>query len=501
MILVELVYFSALALLSLYGLNSLVLTWLFLRHRNDPVPDPAPPPAWPHVTVQLPIYNERHTVERLLRAMGALDYPRDRLEIQALDDSSDETIDLAAQGVARLRAVGVDAVHLMRDDREGYKAGALSAGMAQAKGDLIAIFDADFLPQPEFLRRVVPHFAEPDVGCVQARWGHLNRDHSLLTRLEALGMDGHFVIEQTARHRSGLLINFNGTAGIWRRSCVEDAGGWTGDTLTEDLDLSYRAQLRGWRFRYLPDLVVPAELPSQMAAFKRQQARWAQGSIQTAIKLVGPLLRSQLSLALKLEGLVHLTGYAVHPLMLISFLLSPPLSFSDSWALRVTPWLMIAAVGPPLLYAVAQASDGGRWRRRLIDLPLLVLLGTGIALSNTLAAARAAWGISGEFRRTPKHGLRGEGGAWKASGYALGLDKVTWGELGLLLYAVSALAAQASGRLAMWMLMHACGLALVAGLSLYQGFQRRRWRATQPRSGAGTVARTRRFEPQPDREG
>jgi len=258
---------------------------------------------------------ELHTVERLLNAAAGLDYPRDRLEIQVLDDSIDATRRVAALTVARLQRQGIDVVHITRPDRAGFKAGALATGLAEAKGELIAIFDADFLPPPDFLRRVVPHFADPTVGCIQTRWGHLNRDYSPFTQVQALGVDGHFVVEQTARSRAGLFINFNGTAGVWRRACIEDAGGWQGDTLTEDLDLSYRAQLRGWRMGYLPDVVVPAELPAQISAFKRQQARWAQGSIQTALKLLGPLLRSAQPWSVKLEGVVHLTSYLVHPMM------------------------------------------------------------------------------------------------------------------------------------------------------------------------------------------
>ena len=312
----EFLYALCVVLLSLYGFNSLVLTWLYLRHRHDPNPASPPPEIWPHVTVQLPIYNEMYTIERLLSAVAGLDYPDGRLEIQVLDDSTDDTRRVAARTVARLRQRGIDVAHVTRRDRADFKAGALAAGMARAKGELVAIFDADFIPPPDFLRRVVPHFADPAIGCVQTRWGHINRDYSFFTRAQALGVDGHFVVEQTARSRAGLFINFNGTAGVWRRACIEDAGGWQGDTITEDLDLSYRAQLRGWRMGYLPHVVVPAELPVQISAFKRQQSRWAQGSIQTVLKMIGPLLRSSQPWRVKLGGVVHLTNYLVHPLML-----------------------------------------------------------------------------------------------------------------------------------------------------------------------------------------
>ena len=325
MIVVEILCAFSAILLGLYGLNNLILTWTYLRHRKDPLPEPAAPAEWPQVTVQLPIYNELHTTERLLNKVAQLDYPRDRMEIQVLDDSSDETRQLAAQMVGQLQADGFDISHITRTDRTGYKAGALSFGMQTARGELIAIFDADFLPPKDFLKRMVPHFADPAVGCVQARWGHVNRDYSVFTRTQALGVDGHFLVQQAARSKSGLFLNFNGTAGMWRQSCIADAGGWQGDTLTEDLDLSFRAQLRGWRIAYLPELVVPAELPAQISAFKRQQARWAQGSMETALKLLRPLLRSQQPWRVKLEGVLHLTGYLVHPLMLAIILLSFPM--------------------------------------------------------------------------------------------------------------------------------------------------------------------------------
>jgi len=484
----EVLYALCVVLLSLYGFNSLVLTWLYLRHRHDPIPVPSPPDEWPHVTVQLPIYNELHTVERLLSAAARLDYPRDRLEIQVLDDSTDATSRVAARTVARLRRQGIDVIHISRPDRTGFKAGALAAGLAEAKGELIAIFDADFLPPPDFLQRVVPHFADPIVGCVQTRWGHLNRGYSLFTRAQALGVDGHFVVEQTARSRAGLFINFNGTAGIWRRTCIGDAGGWQGDTLTEDLDLSYRAQLRGWQIGYVPDVVVPAELPAQISGFKRQQARWAQGSIQTALKLLGPLLRSDQPWSVKLEGVVHLTGYLVHPLMLLVVLLTLPMSFSRNWGLAAAPWLVIAAVGPPLLYTVAQMAEGQHWRYRLRALPLLAMLGMGLALSNTWAVLKAVLRLRQGFQRTPKFALRRSGDTWVGSVYALGRDSLIWGELGLAVFALALLAVPSvHWGFAPWLLLYASGFGYVVSVNLLQAHQRRRWLARQTKSAAGRV--------------
>lgn len=493
---VEFLYVLCVVLLSIYGFHSLVLTWLYLRHRHDPIPEPPSPAEWPYVTVQLPIYNELHIIERLLAAAAELDYPRDRLEIQVLDDSTDATRWVAARTVARLRRQGVNVLHVTRPDRAGFKAGALAAGLAKAKGELIAIFDADFLPPTDFLRQVVPHFADPAVGCIQTRWGHLNRDYSLFTRAQALGVDGHFVVEQTARSRAGLFINFNGTAGVWRRTCIEDAGGWQGDTLTEDLDLSYRAQLRGWRIGYLPDVIVPAELPAQISAFKRQQARWAQGSIQTALKLLGPLLRSDQPWDVKLEGVVHLTSYLVHPLMLLAVLLTLPMSLSCSWVLSAAPWLTVAAVGPPLMYAVAQVANGAHWRYRLRALPLLVLLGMGLALSNTWAVLKAVLGLRQGFQRTPKFALRQRGDTWVGSAYALSGNSLIWGELGLAVFALALLATpDIPCGSAPWLLLYAGGFGYVAGVSSRQARQRRRWLAMQTRPAAGKAGRIPQGEP------
>src|SRR6266540_2201704 len=275
------VYYVVLALLAMYGTHRAMMVWLYYRHRHD-VPCPAGDlPVLPRVTIQLPIYNEVYVVERLIEAVAAIDYPRELLEIQVLDDSTDETGEIARSTIARYRERGFDIVYLHRQDRQGFKAGALQAGMEVACGEFMLIFDADFVPQPEILRESLPYFTDPEIGMVQARWEHLNRDYSLLTRIQSVFLDGHFVIEHTARHRSGRFFNFNGTAGIWRRSCLEEVGGWQSDTLTEDLDISYRAQLAGWKFVYLKDLVAPAEVPVDMNGFKTQQHRWTKGSIQT----------------------------------------------------------------------------------------------------------------------------------------------------------------------------------------------------------------------------
>ncbi len=347
-------YFGCLLVLSAYGAHRWYLLWLYRRHRRDDATPARRFDPLPRLTVQLPLYNEMYVAERLIDAVCALDYPRDRLEIQVLDDSTDETREIVSAKTAACAARGFDIVHLHRTDRAGFKAGALEAGLRVAKGDLIAIFDADFVPQPGFARELVHHFTDERVGMVQARWGHLNADYSPLTRVQSMLLDGHFVIEHTARNRSGRFFNFNGTAGIWRRRCIEDAGGWQHDTLTEDLDLSYRAQLEGWRFVFLPDHIAPAELPLEMGAFKSQQHRWAKGSIQTARKLLPRIYRSALPWYVKLEATVHLTANIGYVLMVLLALLIVP----AVWLRRRGRDLDDRARGPADLHAVEPFGGG-----------------------------------------------------------------------------------------------------------------------------------------------
>ncbi|HKN48512.1 MAG TPA: glycosyltransferase, partial [Candidatus Polarisedimenticolia bacterium] len=320
-------YVGTLALLALFGCHRYYLLILHHRARSRPPRPPGRLDPLPPITVQLPIYNEIYVVERVIRAACRLEYPADRLEIQVLDDSDDETSRIAGAMVARMRRLGHDIVHVRRGGRVGFKAGALAHGLRLARGEFIALFDADFVPEPGLLRDMIHHFSHPRVGMVQARWDHLNRDYSLLTRLQSIFLDGHFVIEQAARHAAARFFNFNGTAGIWRRTCIESAGGWEGDTLTEDLDLSYRAQLRGWEFVFLPDVVVPAEIPADLEAFRSQQRRWARGSIQTARKILPRLLRARLPLAVKIEAVVHLTANgACAPMVALALLMVPAMA-------------------------------------------------------------------------------------------------------------------------------------------------------------------------------
>src|SRR6188768_2462933 len=309
-------YFFVLVILAVYGWHRYYLVYLYMKNKGkQPVPA-GPLGALPPVTIQLPIYNEMYVADRLIDAVCRLEYPRELLEIQVLDDSTDETQSVAEQAVRRNAARGVDITFIHRTDRSGYKAGALEAALKVAKGEFVAIFDADFIPTPDFLTRTVPFFTDPKVAMVQARWGHINQDYSLLTKIQAILLDAHFVLEHGGRNRAGLFFNFNGTAGIWRRDAIDDAGGWEHDTLTEDLDLSYRAQLRGWRFVFMPDLVSPAEVPVEMNAFKSQQHRWAKGSIQTTLKLLPEILAAPLPLTIKAEAFFHLTANFNYLLMI-----------------------------------------------------------------------------------------------------------------------------------------------------------------------------------------
>lgn len=431
------VWLALAALLGLYGLHRLQhLAWLT---RPQPHPEPAPldPGALPFVTVQLPVFNERYVVERLIAAAAALDWPRERLELQVLDDSTDDTTALAEAAAARARARGVRVVVLHRSNREGFKAGALAAGLRCARGDFIAVFDADFLPPADFLQRVVPHLG-PGVGMVQARWGHLNEGERWLTRAQSVLLDGHFVVEHTARARAGRWFNFNGTAGLWRRQAIEDAGGWQGDTLTEDLDLSYRAQLAGWRFVYLPELVVPAELPADLAAFQAQQRRWAKGSTQVARKLLPRIWRGPAPLGVKLEATAHLGANLAYPLSLVLTTLTPLVARSRALqgglGLAVDTLVFGAAMGSlALFYAVSQLSQrppGRRWTEdleRLARVPGVLALGLGMAVGQSRVVLEALRGRPSPFARTPKLGGAGAGGRAR---YGL-QGQVGWVELGL----------------------------------------------------------------------
>ncbi|MEM6792623.1 MAG: cellulose synthase family protein [Acidobacteriota bacterium] len=436
-------YFAVLGVLAAYGLHRLLLALGYLR-RSDSDPEIPQPEVWPRVTVQLPIFNEKYVAERLIDAVCEIDYPPDRLEIQVLDDSTDETQELVARHVALRRSEGHDIHHVHRVDRVGYKAGALAAGLEVATSDLIAVFDADFVPTREFLRQTVLPFADPEVGMVQARWGHLNRSYSLLTKVQAILLDGHFVVEHAERHRRGCLFNFNGTAGVWRRRAIEDAGGWEHDTLTEDLDLSYRAQLHGWRFAYLDDVVVPAELPAEVNAYKSQQHRWAKGSVQTARKLLRAVLRAPISRRAKFEAVIHLTANSAYPLMLaLSFLIFPAMYLrrgAASWRLLALdlPLFTMATLSVVIFFLVSQRKSGGvpAWRC-LLQMPALMAVGIGLSVNQSRAVWAGLFERGGVFHRTPKYRLEGRQGGWADKAYSLGLNLSFYVEAALALYFIA----------------------------------------------------------------
>ncbi len=416
-------------LLLLYGINAYLMIYYGLSARRQNLwverDQGKEETEWPTVTVQLPIYNERNVAERVIRAAAAMDYPRDRFEIQVLDDSVDETKQIIDRLVDSLAREGLDIKAIRREDRSGYKAGALAHGTALARGEFLAVFDADFVPDPDFLRRALPpFFADAKIAFVQTRWGHLNRDENILTVCLSLGIDGHFLVEQPARAKSGLFMNFNGTAGVWRRQAIDDAGGWSSRTLTEDLDLSYRVLLAGWKPCYIEDVTVPSELPATMTGAKSQQFRWAKGSIQTAMRNLPRVWSGPYSLLEKIEAFLHLTNYLIHPLMLLLAILALPILLFHSlelpryfFAVATLP-ILAATLGPSTMYTVAAFRGPERTASFLRWLPFLVIYGVGIAVSNTFAVVEAVVGKSSEFVRTPKKGEQ------RQSGYRLRENKV-----------------------------------------------------------------------------
>jgi cellulose synthase/poly-beta-1,6-N-acetylglucosamine synthase-like glycosyltransferase len=417
------VYIAILLLVALYGFHRYVLVFLYIKHRNNGYVPQKKYTDLPRITVQLPMFNERQVAERIIRATCQIDYPIEKLEIQVLDDSTDESAEIARAEVDRQAAKGIPIHYIHRTNREGFKAGALQNGMKTSQGELIAIFDADFVPPVDILRNVVDYFADEKIGCVQVRWDHLNRDASLLTKSQAIFLDGHFVIEHTARNRSGRFMHFNGTAGVWRRETIGDAGGWQHDTLTEDLDLSYRAQIKGWQFVYLPQFCAPAELPPEMIAFKQQAHRWTKGSAQTGLKLLPGILKSKsLPYTIKSEAFFHLTNTVVYPLMmLLTILMYPAFIYSDGpwknyqWGnvLFSVSLFVLATCSASTFFVFAQRELFGRgavWRS-LLCLPVLMALGVGICVNNTKAFIEAIWSHlrkkDSEFVRTPKYGVTG----------------------------------------------------------------------------------------------
>ena len=439
-------YLAVLTLICIYGAHRYFLVMLYYRVRHH-VPQPAGRFAeLPRITVQLPMYNEQYVARRIIERACAIDYPRDRLQIQVLDDSADETQGIARDTVDRMRAAGCDIVYRHRTNRVGYKAGALEEATKEASGEFIAIFDADFLPPVNILRDTIDYFTDPQVGMVQTRWEHLNRDLSLLTQAQAILLDGHFVIEHTARNRSGRFMSFNGTAGVWRKAAIADAGGWPHDTLTEDLDLSYRAQLRKWKFVFLPNLTSPAELPPEMNAFKAQQHRWTKGGAQTCLKVLPQVMRSQAGWRVKVEAFFHLTSGAVYVLVvLLSLLVGPALVAKltltkpqSQWVLWFEMALFVIGFGSTIaFYIVSQQQLLRGWWYGLRHVPTLMAVGIGIAFNNAIAALDGFFGKTGEFVRTPKFGDAAQTTHdWRRrlGGFQLKTNWQAWVELGMALY-------------------------------------------------------------------
>ena len=449
------IYLFALVSLFTYGMNCYLLM-IFYRlkrsqarqeHRriNKNFYDNVSPGDWPTVTIQLPIFNERYVVERLIQSVCNFDYPRELLEIQILDDSTDDTADIAIAMAERMRRRGFDIQYVHREHRTGFKAGALKDGLKKARGELIGIFDADFIPGANFLKETVPYFDDPKIGMLQTRWGHINSDYSMLTRAQSIGIDGHFGIEQASRAWSGFFMNFNGTAGVWRKSTIVDAGGWQADTLTEDLDLSYRAQLKGWKLKFVTDVVCPAEVPVTINAFKSQQHRWAKGSIQTAKKNLGRLFKSDLPLLVKIQAFLHLTHYMVHPMMLLVVLTSIPMLYSQwffdtlAFPIMIFTLLCLATCGPSTMYLFSQKILYRDWKQRIKFLPFLMCLGTGIAVNNTKAVLEAFLNIQSGFVRTPKYGIRKQDDSWQGKRYSIPLNAISLLEFTLGLYSLAGL--------------------------------------------------------------
>ena len=479
-------YFAVMILLSFYGIHRYTMCYQYFKYRKNY--DPNPPRHFaelPRVTVQLPIFNEQFVIDRLIEAVCAMEYPREKLEIQVLDDSTDETQAVASAIVDRYAALGHPIVYIHRSNRHGFKAGALDAGLKVAKGQFVAIFDADFVPPPDWIMKVIHHFAQPEIGMVQTRWTHLNREYSMLTQIEAILLDGHFVLEHGARARTGEYFNFNGTAGMWRREAITDGGGWQHDTLTEDTDLSYRSQMAGWKFKYLPEVECPSELPIEMTAFKTQQARWAKGLIQTSIKILPRVFRSNMPWRNKVESVYHLTANLSYPLMVImSALLMPAMicRFYQGWFQMLIidfPLFTASSFSIAVFYVMSQRELYPKnWKRTFYYLPFLMALGIGLTVTNTKAVMEALFGIKSAFVRTPKYRVAQKGQKSQAAKYRKRLKLAPWIELLLGCYFMAAILYTFSNHnyfTAPFLILFVIGYWYTGLMSLLQG-RFERWR-------------------------
>lgn len=415
-------YFVSLSILFIFGLHGFIMIYYHRKYGyNNPVPK-ANVDENAIVTIQLPLYNELYVAERLIRTVCQIDYPKDKMEIQVLDDSTDETTELVAKVVEEKRKEGFDISHIRRGTREGFKAGALKEGMKIAKGEYIAIFDADFIPHKDFLKKTLSYFNDDKVGMVQTRWEHLNGDYSIITKAQALALDGHFVIEQTVRNKAGFFINFNGTGGVWRKKCIEEAGNWHADTLTEDLDLSYRAQLIGWRFVFLKDFTSPAELPAEINALKNQQFRWTKGAVETAKKILPLVWKSKIPLRVKLQSTFHLTNNLVFPFILLAAILNVPLIFvknsgSHEAYFAIMSLFVLAFISSFLFYLYSQKDIRADWRKKIVLFPLFMAGSMGLAVNNSRAVFEGLMNRKSEFVRTPKFKQESEKDSWTGNKY------------------------------------------------------------------------------------
>ena len=439
--LILIIYIASLSVLFVFGSHGFIMIYYYLKFRHRVAQRPEKLEHFPPVTVQLPVYNELYVVERLIEASCSIIYPKDKLEIQVLDDSTDETVEVVGAAVMKYQKLGFDIKHVHRANRKGFKAGALRNGLEVASGEFVAIFDADFVPRPEFLLRTVPYFlSDENIGMVQTRWEHINFDYSLLTRAQAMALDGHFVIEQNVRNKVGYFINFNGTAGVWRKSCIIDAGNWQADTLTEDLDLSYRAQLKGWKFKYLNDFTSPAELPSEINALKSQQFRWTKGAIETARKMLPQVWRARLPLRIKLQATFHLTNNLVFPFIIIAGVLNVPLVFIKHAGgyegyFAFMSIFVLAFIGSFLFYLFSQKDVYEDWRKRLLLFPVFMAGSMGFAVNNSRAVLEGLFRRRSEFIRTPKYSIRDKNDSWKNKRYApIKISPVVMIEIVLALY-------------------------------------------------------------------
>lgn len=415
-------YFLSLSILFIFGLHGFVMIYYHRKYGHNIPVAKKHFDVDPIVTIQLPLYNEMYVVERLINAICEIDYPKDKMEIQVLDDSTDETTSIVANIVQQKKALGFDISHIRRGTREGFKAGALKEGMKIAKGEFIAIFDADFIPHKEFLKKTLSFFNDDKVGMVQTRWEHLNGDYSIITKAQALALDGHFVIEQSVRNKSGFFINFNGTGGIWRKKCIEEAGNWHADTLTEDLDLSYRAQLIGWRFVFLKDFTSPAELPSEINALKSQQFRWTKGAVETAKKILPLVWKSKVPLRVKLQSTFHLTNNLVFPFILLAAILNVPLIFvknsgSHEAYFAIMSLFVLAFISSFLFYLYSQKDIRTDWRKKIVLFPLFMAGSMGLAVNNSRAVFEGLMNRKSEFVRTPKFKQESEKDSWVGNKY------------------------------------------------------------------------------------